>query len=62
MPIRVTARHPIRRAGRHWPAEPVTVADDELTAEQRAAIRGEPELTVEDVAPAKSGGKTTPTK
>jgi hypothetical protein len=53
MPIRVTARHPIRRAGRHWPAEPVTIPDGALTDAQVAALRAEPELTVEDVPLAK---------
>ncbi|MBB4287794.1 HI1506-related protein [Roseospira goensis] len=53
MPIRVTARHPIRRAGRSWPAEPVTVPDGDLTDAEVAALRAEPELTVEDIAPAK---------
>lgn len=46
--LRVQARHPqgMRRAGRHWPAEGVTVSLADLSEEQLEAIEGEPGLMV----------------
>lgn len=49
--LRVIARNTqgIRRAGRHWPAEPTTIGLDKLTEDEAQAIRDEPALIVDEV-------------
>lgn len=62
MPIRITARTAgFRRLGRAWPEAPVVLADDALSAEERAALKAEPDLVVEDLdePPKKGGAKKT---
>ena len=48
--LRVTSKQAgFRRAGRAWPASPVTVPLAEFDDQQVAALRAEPMLVVEDV-------------
>lgn len=65
--LQVTARPPqgFRRAGRHWPPQPIQVPAGDFSAEQRKTLEAEPQLIVSEVEvdaaesePAKAEGGT----